>query len=312
VTTFFAHFRLKSTAYKELSRKSPGTSVVTETDSPLREGQYVKGTILLVLRKRADNLDGARDEIAYELIDEVERQVLFLTGLNENAKALYCEENLFEDADIQMAGYAAALRVLTRYASINGVDMAQEALRPRVKGQKTMVDELIEFAVDLANQHLVPQGLSREVWNDLSNTERFYLKMIDMESRGVHVLSNYQNFAKAFKVADFSELIGDTKANETALKTAKMFGKRGMSSSDAFGLTATRSILYTIFLLQENRLSSDDILNQFRQLALEYYQKRDKLIALADYLSKKTAGIRDEESRCAMILRDLIRNDGTC
>ena len=286
--------------------------VVTETESALRGGQYVKGTILLVLRKRADNLDGARDEIAYELIDEVERQVLFLTGLNENAKALYREENLFEDADIQMAGYAAALRVLTRYASINGVDMAQEALRPRVKGQKTMVDELIEFAVDLANQHLVPQGLSREVWNDLSNTERFYLKMVDMESRGVHVLSNYQNFAKAFKVADFSELIGDTKANETALKTAKMFGKRGMSSSDAFGLTATRSILYAIFLLLENKLSSDDILNQFRQLALEYYQKRDKLISLADYLSKKTAGIREEESRCAMILRDLIRNDGTC
>ena len=286
--------------------------VVTETDSALRGGQYVKGTILLVLRKRADNIDGARDEIAYELIDEVERQVLFLTGLNENAKSLYREENLFEDADIQMAGYAAALRVLTRYASINGVDMAQEALRPRVTGQKTMVDELIEFAVDLANQHLVPQGLSREVWNDLSNTERFYLKMIDMESRGVHVLSNYQNFAKAFKVADFSELIGDTKANETALKTAKMFGKRGMSSSDAFGLTATRSILYTIYLLLENKISSDDILNQFRQLVLEYYQKRDKLIALADYLSKKTAGIRDEESRCAMILRDLIRNDGTC
>ncbi len=217
--------------------------VVTETESALRGGQYVKGTILLVLRKRSDNLDGARDEIAYELIDKVERQVLFLTGLNENAKALYREENLFEDADIQMAGYAAALRVLTRYASINGVDMAQEALRPRVKGQKTMVDELIEFAVDLANQHLVPLGLSREVWNDLSNTERFYLKMVDMESRGVHALSNYQNFAKAFKVADFSELIGDTKANETALKTAKMFGKRGMSSSDAFGLTATRSIL---------------------------------------------------------------------
>jgi hypothetical protein len=39
---------------------------------------------------------------------------------NQSAKALYRDENLFEDADLQMAGYAAALRVLTRYSMIDG------------------------------------------------------------------------------------------------------------------------------------------------------------------------------------------------
>ena len=53
-----------------------------------------------------------------------------LTGLNQQAKGLYRDENLFKDADVQMAGYAAALRVLTRYAIIDGRDMAIEALRP--------------------------------------------------------------------------------------------------------------------------------------------------------------------------------------
>ena len=104
-----------------------------------------------------------------------------LTGLNQEAKGLYRDENVFEDADIQMAGYAAALRVLTRYAVIDGRDMTAEAIRPRVKGETTFVDGLIAFAVDTANQCLVPQGIPKPIWDKLGGAERFYLKMLDME-----------------------------------------------------------------------------------------------------------------------------------
>lgn len=283
--------------------------IVTETDSALRDGQYVKGTILLVLRKRADKLESFRDELAYEIKEEVENQVELLAGLNSNVKDLYRDENLFEDADIQMAGYAAALRVLTKYSVVDGVEMPKESLRPRVKDQKTLVDDLIEFAVDIANQYLVPQGLSKVVWDDLLGSERFYLKMLDMESKGINSLSNYQNFAKAFKVLDFSSLIGDTKANKTQLKTAEVFGKRFMGSSDEFGSTNLRNILYAIFLIIENKLSSDDVLHQLKELVPDFYRKRDLLIAIADYISKKTSGIRETESQSARILRDLIRNE---
>jgi putative DNA methylase len=123
-----------------------------------------------------------------------------LAGLNQEAKGLYRDENVFEDADIQMAGYAAALRVLTRYAVIDGRDMTAEAIRPRVKGETTFVDGLIVFAVDTANQCLVPQGIPQAHWDKLSGAERFYLKLLDMEARGAKTLDNYQNFAKAFKV----------------------------------------------------------------------------------------------------------------
>ena len=132
--------------------------VVTETDSALREGSYVKGTVLLVLRKRQGTHKTTRDDLAWEIQEEVEAQVQALTGLNQEAKGLYRDENVFEDADLQMAGYAAALRVLTRYAIIDGRDMTAEAIRPRVKGETTFVDGLIAFAVDTANQCLVPPG----------------------------------------------------------------------------------------------------------------------------------------------------------
>ena len=182
--------------------------VVTETDSALREGSYVKGTVLLVCRKRQGTHKTTRDDLAWEIQEEVEAQVQALTGLNQEAKGLYRDENVFEDADIQMAGYAAALRVLTRYAIIDGRDMTAEAIRPRVKGETTFVDGLIAFAVDTANQCLVPQGIAKRHWDKLSGAERFYLKLLDLEARGAKTLDNYQNFAKAFKVRDFQRAHG--------------------------------------------------------------------------------------------------------
>src|SRR5690606_19577853 len=97
--------------------------VATETTSELKQGGYVQGTVLLVLRKRQDGEAGYRDEITQEISAEVARQIESLTGLNDRAVAHGRSENLFEDADLQMAGYAAALRVLTRYTRIDGEDM---------------------------------------------------------------------------------------------------------------------------------------------------------------------------------------------
>src|SRR6202040_2194883 len=167
--------------------------VVTETNSALRDGSYVKGTVLLALRKSSGLRKTTRGDLAWEIQEEVEEQVAALTGLNQSAKGLRRDENVFEDADIQMAGYAAALRVLTRYAIIDGRDMTAEAIRPRLKGETTFVDGLIAFAVDTANQCLVPQGIPKIHWDKLMPAERFYIKMLDMEARGAKTLDNYQN-----------------------------------------------------------------------------------------------------------------------
>lgn len=283
--------------------------VVTETDNALRDGQYVKGTILLVLRKRLQEQDTARDELAYELAEEVKNQVDLLTGLNKGVRDMYREENLFEDADLQMAGYAAALRVLTRYSQIDGVSMPQEAMRPRVRGQATMVDELIAFAVNIANEYLVPEGVDRAVWEKSAGIERFYLKMLDMESKGIHVLSNYQNFAKAFKVQDYGAVMDEVKANHANLKSAAQLGKRGMTASEEFGPTVLRSVLYAAHLLQENKVKPEDVLHQLRDLVPDYFRERERITALADYVSKKTAKARPDESSNAMVLRDLVRRE---
>jgi putative DNA methylase len=284
--------------------------VVTETDSALREGSYVKGTVLLVLRKRLGVQKTTRDDLAWEIQEEVQEQVDALAGLNQKAKGLYRDENVFEDADIQMAGYAAALRVLTRYATIDGRDMTAEAMRPRVKGETTFVDGLITFAVDTANQCLVPQGIPKAHWDRFTGAERFYLKLTDLETKGLKTLDNYQNFAKAFKVRDFRAFMGSQKANEARLNSAVEFGKTEMSEGSEFHQSALRAVLYAMMELVKN-VDGNEVLAHLTLNVPDYYSnqtQRELVVELADYLAKKLETLRPEEASAARVLRDLVKN----
>ncbi len=284
--------------------------VVTETDSALREGSYVKGTVLLVLRKRQGQRKTTRDDLAWEIQEEVEKQVADLTGLNQQAKGLYRDENVFEDADIQMAGYAAALRVLTRYAVIDGREMSAEAIRPRVKGETTFVDGLIAFAVDTANQCLVPQGVAKAHWDRLSGAERFYLKMLDMEARGAKTLDNYQNFAKAFKVRDFGPLLASRKANEARLKSAVEFGRSEMGEGSELHQSVLRAALYALMELQKG-VDGAEVLAHLTLNVPNYYgdvTQRELVAELAAYLAKRLEALRPEEASAARVLRELVKN----
>ena len=286
--------------------------LVTETDSALREGSYIKGTILLVLRKRLGSKRTNQTDLAYELEDEVAEQIRRLTGMNDavasDAKRVK-DGNLFEDADLQMAGYAAALKVLTKYSIIDGKDMTQEALRPRVAGQTNLVEGLIEFAVNTANKALVPRGLPESVWHDLGPAERFYLKMLEQESHGLNTLDNYQNFAKAFAVKNLSSMMASEKANKATLRTAVEFGKSEMNQSSELFETCTRAVLYALMDLQAGK--DLDIVLKGLELNLKvgtFYSARDTLVAIARFVAKMVAVMRPEEASAARVLADGIEN----
>jgi putative DNA methylase len=284
--------------------------VVTETDSAMREGSYVKGTVLLVCRKRDGVLKTSRDDLAWEIQEAVDEQVSALTGLNQQAKGLYRDENVFEDADLQMAGYAAALRVLTRYAVIDGRDMTSEAIRPRVKGETTFVDTLIGFAVSTANQSLAPQGIPKSHWDRLSSAERFYLKMVDMEAHGAKTLDNYQNFAKAFKVRDFRPFLGSSKANSARLKSAVEFGRGEMNEGSEFYQSVLRAVLYAVMELMKD-VDGGEVLAHLAFNVPEYYRDlahRELAIELADFLATRLQSVRPEEASNARVLSELIKN----
>jgi putative DNA methylase len=281
--------------------------IATETTSELKKGGYVQGTVILVLRKRKSNVSGYKDEVVQEVKAEVAEQIDTMSGLNQHLKGKGRIENLFEDADLQMAGYAAALRILTKYEKIDGTDMTKEALRSRRTGEKNLVGEVIDFAVQVANEHMVPEHMAPKLWEGLSGAERFYFKMMDVETTSLRKLDNYQNFAKAFRVGDYGALMGSMEPNKARLRTAKDFKKAGFEIPE-FGQSVTRAALYAIFEL-ENDVEGDDVLSHLKDMLPNYHNKRDDMTVIADYIARKREIVDETESRAARILHGLIRNE---
>jgi len=281
--------------------------IATETTSEMKKGGYVQGTVILVLRKRTEEHGAYKDELVLEVREEVKKQLETMIGLNQQVRARGRSENLFEDADLQMAGYAAALRVLTGYTAIDGTDMTREALRPRTEDERTIVDELIEFAVAIANEELVPDGLDPKAWEKLVGAERFYLRMLDLEAAGLKKLDNYQNFAKAFRVADWQPLMGSVKANNARLKSAREF-KRSEFGETEFGSSLLRAVLFALYEL-EAELETDEVMSHLRDNINGYYARRTDIIAVASYLASKLGRIREDEAGAARVLRDLVKGE---
>ena len=282
--------------------------VSTETITGLKLGGYVQGTHMIVLKKRQGEQSGYQDEIVHEIRDEVERQIKEMIGLNDRMDAAR-GENIFNDADLQMAGYAAALRILTAYTKIDGVDMTREALRPRKKGEKTLVDELTEFAVQTANEFLVPDGLERELWLELNGAERFYLKMMDIEEVGEAKLDQFQNFAKAFRVGDYDDLMASKSPNNAKLKTAKGLGRSAMAEGVQFGRDSiVRLALRGVWRVGKGD-EVEDVLEELRDLVPDYLRKRDTLRQLAAYVAAKRERTDPEEARAARILGTAIQTE---
>ena len=280
--------------------------IATETTSELKKGGYVQGTVLLVLRKRVQQESVYRDELVQEVRAEVARQIETMTGLNQTVKGAGRSENLFEDQDLQMAGYAAALRVLTGYSRIEGQDMAAEALRPRQAGGRDMVKEIIDFAVQVANEYLVPEGIARGLWERLSGPERFYLRMLDIEAGGAKKLENYQNFAKAFRFGDYTAVMASIKPNDARLKTALEL-KRAEFEGE-FGKSPLRAVLFALYELQRE-VDIDEAISHLRDLVPGYLSRREDLMALAAAIASKREVKAPEEARAARILLSRIKNE---
>jgi putative DNA methylase len=280
--------------------------IATETTSELKKGGYVQGTVLLILRKRAEGESVYRDELVQEVRAEVARQIETMTGLNQSTKGAGRSENLFEDADLQMAGYAAALRVLTGYSRIDGQDMAAEALRPRQKGNRDIVKEIIDYAVQVANEHLVPDGIPASLWERLSGPERFYLKMLDIEAAGLKKIDNYQNFAKAFRYGDYGVVMASTKANDARLKTAAEL-KRAEFENE-FGKSPLRAVLFALYELQID-IDIDEVISHLRDLVPGYLTRREDLMALASVIAAKRETKHPDEAQAARILLSRIKNE---
>lgn len=305
-------------------------TISTETDAVgLKKGNYVQGTVCLVLRKRVSNEPGFLDEIYPMVEDEVRRQIDSMQALDEG------DEPNFNDADYQLAAYAAALKVLTQYGNIDGRDVEHEVFAVRARNEKSDFQVVIERALGIACDYLVPRGLDHS-WRELSLAERYYLRALDIESRGERRKGMYEELARGFGVTDIRPLLKSDKANGARMHTASGFAatlltqadgavaeadalptRRGRNSSQVAHPFASAPLRHLLFAIRETA-AADNSPEPGRQYLRDtfgqgYWNLRERFISLLEWLAQlgNAAGMEEwhEDSEAARFLLGRLRND---
>lgn len=282
-------------------RVTAAWTIATETDSALKDGNYVQGTVLMVLRKQTSDETAFLDELVPEVESEVERQLDSMLQLDGR------EVPNFSDADYQLAAYAAALRVLTRYGSIEDIDIAWQLSREREAGEVNPIEQIIDDAVKTASNFLVPKGIPDHLWRRLGPEEKLYLKGTEVESRGEFRNGVYQEFARGFGVRDYRVLLQTAKANETRLKTASEFGRRELGGS-AFGNSLVRHALYAVWRAAESGEVADS-LTWLRTELTDYWSQRETLASVLRYLAAIEIAHWQGDAVAARIVAGAVEND---
>ncbi len=252
-------------------------TISTETSSGgLKTGNYVQGTVNLVLRKRTEQRSAWLDEIYPLIEDEVKQQLDSMTTLDDES------EPNFGDTDYQLAAYAAALRVLTQFADIEGMDIRHELFRERTRNEKSEFEKVIDRAVEIAANHLIPHGFDEFHWKSLGSDERLYLKGLELERHREARAGAYIELAKGFGVREYTNLYERSEANAVRFKTASEF-KRQQLEGEGFASSLTRHVLFAIAetVREEHARAGLDYLKT--DGAVDYWGKRKAILALLAY-----------------------------
>ncbi len=218
----------------------------------------------------------------------------------------------FSDMDYQLAGYAAALRVLTAQP-IYELDVERELRTERAPAEDSPVEQAIVAARRIATEYLRPQALAVELWRDQSPLERLYLKGLEMEATGEYRNGAYQELARGLGAADYTSLLASVRANETRVRTPGELGRQ-MLNTAGFGSGALRQALFALWQAEQNEDARVG-LNYFRtELGNAFWQQRRALVGLLQYLARfrmvATMPHWHAPAEWAALLAGLLQNEG--
>lgn len=283
-------------------RVTSAWTIATETESALKEGNYVQGTVLMVLRKQTSDEVAFLDEIAHQVESEVEVQLRDMLALEDE------RDPNFSDSDYQLAAYAAALRVLTRYRSIQDLDVAKELARPRRGGERSPIQPIIEDAVRTASNYLIPKGFPAHLWKRLTAEEKFYLKGLDVERHGEFRSGVYQEFARGFGVREYQPLLASGQANRTRLKTASEFVRRELGGA-GFAGSLVRNVLFAVYRVCDSDEAREGLRWLRDEVKPSYWDSREAICAILRFLAGLPIPHWEQDAEAARRLAGSVEND---
>jgi len=279
-------------------------TIQTETDAVgIKKGNYVQGTVIMVLRKQRSEETVFLSDIQADVEYEVKEQLQKMLDLDDK------EDPNFSDTDYQLAAYAAALRVLTSYKKIQDIDVHYELMKERTPGEKNEIQKIIDSAVAVACDYLVPSGFDSNTWRVLTPEERFFVKGLEIQSHGEYRNGVFMELARGFGIRQYGHLLKSGKANETRLMTATEFGAKGLHD-EGFGQTMLRNILFAIRETQKE--DSPKVGRNWLHTELpDYWNVKQRIVLILQYISRIAMQIDDwsGDLHAARLLAGYIEND---
>jgi len=283
-------------------------NIATETGaSGLKDGNYVNGTVILILRKQNSDETAYLDEINGDIRSEVKTQIESMQALDDK------EEPNFSDPDYVLAAYAASLKVLTSYKKIGELDLDYELNLAINNPSQSQVVKIIENAKKIAYDCIIPTDFDSYLWKELSHAERFYIKGLEGEKHNNYLISTYQEYARGFSIGSYSQLMANEKANTARLKTPTEFAMRSINDLPDFEKSILRTVLAAIYIgIKENGIPEKGI-SHIKNNIPDYWGSREMLKQLLLFI-KDTKDIENmthwaESADMAEHLYVLIDND---
>lgn len=247
-------------------------NIATETESGgLKNGNYVKGTVLLVLRKQTSEEEAFLDELTSDIKNEVKKQINYMQALDDK------EDPNFSDPDYVLAAYAASLKVLTGYKAIGEIDLDYELNLAINDPSKSEVVRLIERAKKIAYDFIIPVDFDPHIWKELNPAEKFYIKGLEAEKHGDKKISTYQEYARGFNMKSYDSMMGCNKANEARLKTPTEFEMRTVYDVAEFNDSLLHKILQSIYAAISEGDNAQKGLGHLKTTISDYWSKREMI-----------------------------------
>jgi len=295
--------------WKSGLRVTAAWNIATETESGgLKDGNYVKGTVLLVLRKQTGDDMAFLDEINADIRAEVRRQIASMLELENK------EEPNFTDPDFVLAAYAASLKVLTSYKTIEDLDLDYELNLAINNPAQSSIVKIIEAAKKIAYDCVIPLEFESYLWKDLSNAEKFYIKGLESEKHGNYQISTYQEFARGFNIGGYGQMMASEKANTARLKTPVEMAGRTINEVPDFENSLLRTVFMGIYTGIKEDENPSRALGYIKNELPNYWDKRDMIKQLLSFI-KDTKDIDnmtphwEQSATMADLLHSLVTND---
>lgn len=295
--------------WKSGLRVTAAWNIATETDaSGLKNGNYVKGTVLLVLRKQTGDDMAFLDDISTDIRSEVRKQIASMLELDNK------EEPNFSDPDLVLAAYAASLKVLTSFKEIEDLNLDYELDLAINNPSQSKVVKIIENAKKIAYNCVIPAEFDNLLWKDLSNAEKFYIKGLESEKHNNYQISTYQEFARGFSVGGYSQMMAVEKANGARLKTPYEMANRTFNEVPDFENSIMRMVFAGIYAGIKEDENPRKALGYVKNEIPDYWNKRDMIKQILSFIINckdidNMAEHWSQSSQMAELLYTLVQND---